>query len=265
MKAVIIAAGIVLASAGVQAAQLHKATVAAFNDYVRKTEARLDASLKNGKFLWVDDSPAALKEVRDGGVAIRPMTGKGETEVHGGLIHDWMGSVFIPGATVDEVLEVAQDYNRHKYTHKPEVLDSKLIEHDGNHYKAFLRVSKHKVITVVLDTEHDVNYYPVDKTRWWSRSYSTKIAQVENPGQPDERELAPGNDGGYLWRLYSYWRFEQRDGGVYVQCEALSLTRDVPALVSWLVTPIIRELPRESLANTLISTRNAVLARARKQ
>ncbi|MGE5487853.1 MAG: hypothetical protein ACM3ZB_08560 [bacterium] len=264
MRAVLLAAGVLLAGAMAQGAELRKATLALFEDYVRKTEARLDGTLKGGSFLWVDTRPDALEEVRTGGVAIRPMTGKGEKEIRGGLVHDWMGAVFIPGAKIGDVLAVAQDYDHHKYTHKPEVLDSKLISKDGNRYKAFLRVSKHKVITVVLNTDHDVTYYPVDATRWHSRSYSTRIAQVQDPGEASERELPPGRDGGYLWRLYSYWRFEERDGGVYVECEALSLTRDVPAVVSWLVTPIIRELPRESLANTLISTRNAVLARARR-
>jgi hypothetical protein len=72
------------------------------------------------------------------------------------------------------------------------------------------------------------------------------------------RELPPGQDHGFLWRLNSYWRFEERDGGVYVECEAISLTRNVPLGLGWLVNPIIRSLPRESLANTLWATREAV-------
>jgi hypothetical protein len=252
----------VLAALAVQAsgltAELKPHTLEAFERYILKTEARLDQRVRGGDFLWVDDSPATLKEVRAGGVAIRPVVGKGEFGVKDGLIHDWIGAVFIPGATVDKVLATVQDYNRHKNTHKPEVIDSKLLSRDGNDFKVFLRVWKHKVITVVLNTEHHVKYFPVDKTRWYSRSYSTRIAQVENAGKKDEHELKPGQDGGYLWRLYSYWRFEERDGGVYVECQAISLTRDVPAFVSFIVTPIIRSLPRESLENTLKSTRSAV-------
>ena len=117
---------------------------------------------------------------------------------------------------------------------------------------------KKKVITVVMNTEHDVRYFPVSATREHSRSYTTRIAQVEDPGEPTEKEKPVGNDGGFLWRLYSYWRFEEKDGGVYVQCEALSLTRSIPVLVSWLVKPFVTSIPRESLVHTLTSTRTAL-------
>jgi hypothetical protein len=106
-----------------------------------------------------------------------------------------------------------------------------------------------------------VRYFQLDPARWFSRSYTTKIAEVDNPGEPDERQLPPGNDHGFLWRLYSYWNFQERDGGVYVECQALSLTRNVPTGLGWLIEPIIRQLPRESLANTLRATREAVLSR----
>jgi len=108
---------------------------------------------------------------------------------------------------------------------------------------------------VVLNTEHDARYFPLDATRCYSRSCATRIAEVEHPGTPEERELPPGNDQGFLWRLNSYWRFEERDGGVYVECEAISLTRPVPAGLGWLIEPFIKNLPRESLANTLRETR----------
>ena len=121
-----------------------------------------------------------------------------------------------------------QDYNHHKDIYKPEVIDSRLIGHSGNDFKIQLRLLKKKVITVVLDTYYDVHYVPVDKTRWYSRSYSTRIQEVDNAGKPDERLQPAGKDHGFLWRLYSYWRFVERDGGVYMECQAVSLTRDIP-------------------------------------
>jgi hypothetical protein len=81
---------------------------------------------------------------------------------------------------------------------------------------------------------------------------------VDHAGKPDERVLPPGHDSGFLWKLYSYWRFQERDGGVYVECEAISLTRAVPAGLGWVIQPIITSLPRESLANTLRETRAAL-------
>ena len=162
------------------------------------------------------------------------------------------------GATVEETLALVQDYDNHKNIYKPEVLDSKLISHDGNDFQIFLRLLKKKIITVVLDTDHDVHYLPVDSKRWFCRSYTTRIAEVEDPGTPKEKVLPPDTGYGFLWRLYSYWRFQERDGGVYVECRAISLTRDIPLGLGWIIEPIIRKLPRESLINTLKATRDAL-------
>jgi hypothetical protein len=178
--------------------------------------------------------------------------------VIGGLVHDWVGAVFIPGATLEKTLAAGQDYNRHKDIYRPEVIDSRMLARTGNDFRVYLRLLKKKVVTVVLDTEHEVHYEPVDRTRWRSRSRSTKIAEVKNAGQRNERELPTGTGAGYLWRLNSYWRYEERDGGTWVECEAISLTRDVPTGLGWLIEPIIRSLPMESLASTLRETRAAL-------
>jgi len=110
----------------------------------------------------------------------------------------------------------------------------------------------------VLDSEHEVKYTPLDKTRWRSVSRTTKIAEVDNAGKPNEREMPPGTGEGFLWKLNSYWRFQERDGGTWLECEAISLTRDIPTGLGWLIEPIIRDLPQESLANTLRATRTAL-------
>ena len=123
-----------------------------------------------------------------------------------------------------------------------------------------MRLLKKQVITVVLDTTHDVNYLPVDgPISWYSRSTSLRTAEVENSGKPSEHELPPGQDHGFLWNLNSYWRFVERDGGVYVECEAVSLTRNVPTGLGWLINPIIRSLPRQSLENTLRSAQQCAM------
>ena len=62
-----------------------------------------------------------------------------------------------------------------------------------------------------------------------------------------------------MWRLNSYWLLRERDGGVYLECEAVSLSRGVPAALAWLIDPIIRSLPKDALANTLRATREHVL------
>jgi hypothetical protein len=240
------------------AAELKPATVQAFDRYVRTAEARIDARTSGRDFLWAAESSERLKAVRAGQVVAEPVAGQGDVEVSDGLVHDWIGAVFVPGATLERVLATVQDYDQVKVTHRPEVIDSRLLSRDGNHYRVYFRLMKKKVLTVVLDTEHDVQYFPIDGTHCRSRSCSTRIAEVEDAGKSGEHDLPVGHDHGFLWRLYSYWRFEERDGGVYIECEAISLTRDVPTGLGWLIEPIIRQLPRESLVNTLRSTRNAV-------
>ncbi len=239
-------------------AELKLATVKAFENYIRNVESASEQQVREGKFLWAAEDAARLERVRRGEIVIQPMVRDGSVSVPDGLIHDWIGSVFIRGATLASVLASVQDYDHHKDSYNSEVLDSRLLKRDGDEFRVFLKIKKHKVLTVVLNTEHHVRYFRLSPTRVQSRSYSTKIAEVENAGEPGERERPVGDDHGFLWRLYSYWRFEERDGGVIVACRAISLTRDMPFAVGWLVSPIIRNLPRESLASTLGSTRTAV-------
>ena len=245
---------------GAWAVELKAETVQAFDRYIRETEARLGSGA-GGDFLWTDEQPGRLSQVRAGQVAIESRADRDAISVPGGLIHDWIGAVYIPGVTLVKTLAVVQDYDHNRDNYKPEVLASRLVSRNGNDFKVYLRLMKKKVITVILDTDYDVRYFPLDGARCRSRAYSTRIAEVENAGQPDERALPPGNDHGFLWRLYSYWRFEERGGGVFVECEAISLTRSIPAGLGWLIEPIIKTLPRESLANTLRETRAAMLGK----
>jgi hypothetical protein len=103
-----------------------------------------------------------------------------------------------------------------------------------------------------------VHYSSLEDTRWFCRSYTTRIAEVEDAGKPSEKALPPDTGYGFLWRLDSYWRFQERDGGVYVECRAISLTRDVPKGLGWIIEPIVRQLPKQSLTETLTATRQAL-------
>jgi hypothetical protein len=115
-----------------------------------------------------------------------------------------------------------------------------------------------RVITVVVNSEHEARFSRDRSDRAQSRIYSTRIAEVEEAGTPNERELPVGRDGGYLWRLYTYWRLLERDGGTYVQCETISLTRGIPLGLGWLVRPFVTSIPRESLEFTLATTRKTL-------
>ena len=247
---------VALAALPARAAELKPKTVEAFEHYIRQTEQRLE---EGGVFLWADQNAERARRVKGGEVVVEPFGSKPVIPVANGLVHDWVGSVFIPGVSVEKTLAMVQDYDHHKDVYRPDVIDSKLISRTGNDYRIYLRLLKKKIITVVLASEHEVKYTPISETRWRSASRTTKIAEVEQAGKADEKEKAPGTGEGFLWRLNSYWRFEERDGGTWVECEAVSLTRDIPTGLGWIVEPIIRELPKESLANTLWLTRAALV------
>lgn len=242
--------------------QLTPETLKAFQTYVREAEAAMEETLPHHKkFLWSDGDAARARQVHAGEIVAQFWSGSGPARVPGGLIHDWIGAAFIPGATVEAALALVQDYDHHQDIYKPEVLVSKLMRHRGNDFEIYLRLLKKKILTVVLDTDHDVHYQCIDAARWLCRSYTTRIAEVENAGTPKEQVLSPDTGFGFLWRLYSYWRFQERDAGVYVECRAMSLSRDLPFGLGWVIEPIIQKLPRESLIHTLDCTRRALLAR----
>jgi hypothetical protein len=141
-------------------------------------------------------------------------------------------------------------------------MDSKLVSRKGNDFQVYLRLLKKKVITVVLDTDHEVHYRALDRKRWVCSSRTTRIAEVENAGSGKEMVLPPDTGHGFLWRLYTCWRFEERESDVNVECRAISLTRDVPYGMGWMIDPVIQKLPKESLIKTLEATRQALCGRA---
>jgi hypothetical protein len=257
----------------VVSADLKPQTLEAFSRYILATEARIQKELaKPETFLYVESYPEprrseVLQELRRGDVFMerlnmRDAAGQ-QIEAPDGIIHHWFGAVFIPGVTLRQTLDFVQDYDRHQDFYKPEVLRSRLVSRQGNDFTIYYRLRKKKVITVTLNTDHDVRYFPVDSTHCYSHSYSTRIAEVADADTPQEREKPVGHDGGFLWRINSYWRFEEKDGGVYVECESVSLTRDIPTGLGWLIRPFITGIPKESLQMTMSSTRTGVEARVR--
>ncbi|MGA2609682.1 MAG: hypothetical protein ABSH01_19755 [Terriglobia bacterium] len=257
----------------VMSADLRPKTVEAFDRYVQLTEARINREVsQTEKFLYLDELPpprrsevlAALKRGEIFMERLQTLDASGHTmEAPEAIIHHWLGAVFVPGANLPQTIALVQDYDHHQDIYKPEVVGSRLIGHTGNDFQIYYRLRKKKVITVTLNTYHDVHYFPVDSTHWYSRSYSTRIAEVANADTPNEREKPIGHDEGFLWRINSYWKFEEKDGGVYVECESISLTRDIPTGLGWLITPFVTSIPRESLEMTMGSTR-AALAAGRK-
>jgi hypothetical protein len=250
------------------ATELRPEAAQGFDQYVRLTERRMQGELATGGvFLWVDGLPEprrseAYARLQRGEVITARLQTANPSDhfsTPGALIHHWVGTIFIPGVSLSQVLAVVEDYDDHSQYYKPEVAQSKMVERTGEDFKVHYRLRKKKIITIILDTDYGVHRHSLDAAHAYSNSLSTRIAQVENVGEPDEHELPPGKDGGFLWRLNSYWRYFDSGSGVYVQCEAISLTRDIPAGLNWLVGSFVESVPKESLEFTLHSTSSAVL------
>ncbi len=266
-------AGLCALAAPVRAEDLKPKTIEAFDHYVQLTEAQIDTELaRHEPYLWIEGLPEGRRadaeaQLHAGQVVIERLDTLNSSD-HGklipvadGMIHHWIGTVFIPGATLAQTLALEEDYNHHQDYFRPDVMRSKILHRDGNNFTVELRLYKKKVITAVLDTEHEVHYTLVDSTHAWSRSRSTRIQEVDNADEKDERLEPMGHDRGFLWRMNTYWRFEEQDGGMYVECQSISLTRDIPAGLGWLIGPYVMSVPRESLTFTLATTRSAVLNR----
>jgi hypothetical protein len=251
-----------LSAATVTAAELRPEAARAFDTYVAAAEARPAAP-----FLWLDTRPAAerhrlLSDLKKGGVVIERLhvrpAGR-DLDVPGGMIHHWVGTVFIPNVTAADAVTLLQDYDRHASVYTPTVARSRLLSRAGDEFRFSLRFVMTKVITVVVDGEHQARFARLGPTRARSWIRSVRLAEVTDAGTSGEHEERVGHGGGYLWRLNSYWRFEERDGGVYLECESVSLTRDIPFGLGWAVGPFVTSLPRESLEFTLQTTRRVLM------
>jgi hypothetical protein len=251
-------------------ASLGYPTKEAFERYLTLTNARNIEELSQGSpFLWVDALPEARRAetyaaMKRGDVLIERL----ETHDNGnasqcpeGLIHHWVGALWIPGATLTQTIALVQAYDRHTQIYSPIELRSKIIERNGDHFKVAIRYLRKKVITVVLDTVFQIDYHNVDATHAWSYGRTQSVREIKNHDTPHDSSLPEGKDGAYLWGMSTYWRFIERDGGTYVQSESISLTTRVPAGLGWLIEPFIKSVPRESLEEILGDTRKGVLRR----
>ena len=214
---------------------------AKYDDYVRR-------ELRPPDWHWSE-------KVRGGQVVVEPSNGKGELDIGGALIHDWTGEVFIPGVKLAQVTSFLQDYDVQENYFGPDVTRTRLLSRDGNTWNISYRVIQTKVITVLLDINQTVTYYPVSATRVYALGNATRIVELKDASGK------AGKDHGYLWRLNTCWWMEEKDGGVYVQSRSISLSRTPPFGLGWLFNPIVSSLPAESMARQLAETRKAVLSR----
>jgi len=242
------------------AAELKTEAIRSWNEYVQALSNQMQDRLRpNGRFLWVDEEPQRNRQVRAGKILVSPGSEKVPQPVPSGLIHDWIGAAFIPGATLEDVLAVARDYDRYKVFYKPKVVDSKsLTTNDAADKYSMLLVDREIVGTVALAGEYEACFLQLTDKQWYSVSYTTRVQEIRDYAHPGERKLPPGEGNGYIWRGYSLGRYEERDGGVYIEQETIALSRGIPSALRWLAEPIIRQTSKKELQISLQQTEKAV-------
>jgi hypothetical protein len=237
-------------------AELKPETTAAYQKYITALDAQMAAqNHSQSGFLWIDRDAGRQQAVRRGDIVTQQVK---SLSLPDGMIQHWIGGVFLPGATLAQVERVDQDYADYGKIYGPDVSRAKVLSHEGNHFVVAYRITKTKVLTAVLDTVHAIDYVPLGPTRMAIQSQSQSIRQVEDAGKPTEHDLPEGEGSGFLWAMNSYWRMEERDGGVYMECDAVTLSRSVPFGLGALIDPILQSFAEESLKKTIEAKRQAV-------
>lgn len=255
-----IAAILAAAAVPMNAAELQRATADAWQEYVQREGAHMQARVDGGKpFLWIDEAADRARRVRRGEILVAPLLGRGMQIVPNGLIHDWIGAVFIPNASVEGLLGVVHDYDRYKDIYKPVVTDSRSLNAGAAEQEFSMTWQRHVLfVNAAMRGHYRAHDVVVDSHRGYSIVDATTLQQIEDCGRPGEHLLPPDTGDGLIWRIHSISRYEERDGGLYLEIEAMLLSRDIPSSLRWLVNPVVNHLSVTALTTTLQQTREAV-------
>ena len=250
----------------IRAAELKPETVKAWDSYIESVQTRMRARLAPGQsFLWADENLSRSQRLRLGEVQVVPVDGHGSQPAPSGLIHDWVGAVFIPNASLGDLTSLSRDYAHYKDIYQPLVVDSREIDksEEADHF-SMRWMYKALFVTTALETDYCSHSVKVSDKKFYSVLRTTRVQEIQDYGTAAEHSLPAGQGSGFIWKLFSVTRYEERDGGVYVEIEAVVLTRDIPPSVRFLVKPIVAKLSRNSLLVSLAQTREAVQSRQSK-
>jgi hypothetical protein len=242
---------LLVAALPLRGAELKRETLDAWAQYLTAASASM-VERAQGHFLWTDESADRLNRVRNGEVIVAPL-GHTPQAVPSGLIHHWIGAAFIPGAHIDDVTAVIRNYNRYTEFYKPSVIDARTLSQKAAEDRfSVVMVDKAMFMRRALDSEYQSRFVEVDGHKWYSIAETTRVQEVS-----DEGRIPDGEGSGYIWRLCTMSRFEERDGGVYIEMEAMALSRPIPMALHWVVEPIVKRVSRASLSTSIEQTREA--------
>jgi hypothetical protein len=241
-----------------EGAELSKETLQAWDAYVQTANSQM-INRTHGSFLWLDEVPNRSHSVHDGMILVSPIGQQNPKPVPSGLIHDWIGAVYIPNAKLRDVLFTARDYSHYKEFYKPDVIDSKSLGTVGACDKYSMLLANHQIVaSATFEGEYEACYHRLDDRRWYSIARTTRLREIRRYAEPGEQALPPDQGGGYIWRVYSCARYEERDGGVYIELEAIVLSRDIPTAMRWVVAPIVRRVSKNAMLASLRQMEEAV-------
>lgn len=245
-----------------KAADLKPEAVQCWNKYVEMVDQRnLEHLARGNSFLTSDQVPGQMTKLRDGEIIVTPADPSIPLKADSALIHDWVGAAFIPNVTITELLSTVRNYDRYVEFYQPNVVASRVLQKSESKDRySLVMVNKSVVAKIALDADYKTTYVPVDSHRWYSVSESTRIQEIAEYGTPSEHTLPENQGTGLLWRLHTISRFQEKDGGVYIETEAVALSRDIPSALRWMIEPIVRRVSRSSLAVSLEKTEAAVSA-----
>jgi hypothetical protein len=253
---------LLLGAALARAVDLKPATLQVWDAYVQTVNSTTDDRVAGrSQFLIVDETPDLVQRVRGGELVV---TNHDPRKVPNGLIHHWIGAMFIPNATLDQVMSVIDDYDHYGDYYKPFVAKAAVIERNGNDEKVnMIMVQKAFGVTAAVDADYHVQISRPDPSRIYIVSNADRVQEIADYGQPSEHPYPEDKRPGYIWRTVALTRLEQRDGGVYVEMETVALSRGIPFEFRWLIKPVTDSLPRKIMLGTLQNTRDAVNAKTK--
>jgi hypothetical protein len=242
--------GLLAVAAGGAAAEPSATAARQYDAYVAGVEQRIGREHRTAAGYGVDAGTEA--RLRRGEVAVEKMGP--DATLPGAMLHHWRARAFVAGARAADVERVLRDVAAYPRVYAPEVERARATAEPGDRMRIAMRVRQKHVLTVVLDTDYDVEFGRLDAGHGWSWSRSTRVAEIAGPGTAHERVLGPQEDHGFLWRQNTYWTWAEADGGLYLQLESVSLSRAIPTGLGWAVGPFVESVPRESLEFTLRAT-----------
>jgi len=256
---IIVVVTLIGSAAALGAVRLQPAASAAWDAYVRATESRIARELRSpAGFLALDfqsDAASERRALAAGDVVVEPMDAPRvdgrPVDTPSARVEHWRGAVLIRGVTTMRLVDELE----HGPPPSDDILKSAVLERGEDWMVVSLRLQRTTVITAVYDTEHVVTFSRETASRATSTSTATRIAEVADVNTPQEHQLGAGEDRGFLWRLNAYWRYQDIPGGVIAECESIALSRDIPALVRFVVSPLVERTARESMAKTMVAMR----------